>query len=404
MSIWESLPIQQGLSEFVRFLLIAALLIGYYVVARFWLRSRGDSGAVVTQYSPPRGLSPAAMRFVETGECDAKCVAATAVHLAARGLITFRGLDDYYAISRTAEAVPSDLPAEEAAAYRQMFNLDQGGSAPFRGRLRTYEELPHESFLLPAREEGNVLLLQQTIQKSFSENIRRSFISYHIGYSSFAAFLSFYFALSGLSQAENCLLQAIVVALGVGVCNYTDGIRRFVRGELSAADIQWRVLPVFFVLVWVWVFDVFASQDPPLVKMSLVVVVILNLTLSALLVGPTESGGALLGEIAGYRDFLCSVELDRMHRLKSPGWKPSAATANLAYAIALDLGDAWDDYLANAGFHTVVWRPGLYGMHKREIRTATQTAEVDWLPWVAFAAFMVVVVGATQFMMYFWGR
>src|SRR5208283_1102064 len=115
--------------------LIPALLLFYYLAARYWIRSHSEPGATVIQYTPPQNLSPGALRFCLTGSFDPKAIAATIVHLAARGLVTFQGLDEYYAVLRTTEPLPPGLPREEAAIYNKMFNLDQGGTAPFPGRL-----------------------------------------------------------------------------------------------------------------------------------------------------------------------------------------------------------------------------------------------------------------------------
>jgi hypothetical protein len=42
-----------------------------------------------------------------------------------------------------------------------------------------------------------------------------------------------------------------------------------------------------------------------------------------------------------------------MERLKTPEWVPTLSTEYLAYAIAIDLGDAWDNYRENSGYWTV---------------------------------------------------
>jgi hypothetical protein len=71
------------------------------------------------------------------------------------------------------------------------------------------------------------------------------------------------------------------------------------------------------------------------------------------------------------------------------------ATANLAYAIALDLGDAWEEFLENADFRPVIYERGPNGSFPKKhiVRTAPESAWVDhWSGWVAFAVAMLVLV------------
>jgi hypothetical protein len=155
-----------GDPNFIWYVLIPIVLVAYLFAALSWMRRTNPPGAVVIQYSPPLNLSPAAMRYVVTGEFDEREVAASIVHLSARVLIRFQGLDQYYSVSRTSANVPSDLPPEELAIYRVMFNLDSGGTDPFPGRLRTYEELPHQAYLLPPAEDQKFQVLADAVKKA----------------------------------------------------------------------------------------------------------------------------------------------------------------------------------------------------------------------------------------------
>jgi hypothetical protein len=374
------------------YFLVPALLILYYLAARYWIRTRSTPGAVVTQYTPPQNLSPGALRYCFTGSLDAKAIASTVLHLAARGLVTFQGLDENYAILRTAEPLPNDLPREEVAVYKAMFNLDQVGTAPFPGRLRTYQELPKDAFLLSVSEGTDHLQLSKAIYASLSDENKNLYFSDHRLFSFVGAFLSLGFLFFHL---DDFVLQWFFISI------FFPGVFAFVASRGAppfrpSRDPQYsgKVVLVFLLLVAAISFGAFAAPYSFAFQFALPSVVILNLALPQLLRSPTDEGRRLLDEIDGYREFLFTVEIDRMQRLKSPGWKPSQATANLAYAIALDLGDAWEEFLENADFRSVIYERGPNGTFPKKhiVRTAPESAWVDhWSGWVAAAAIFFLV-------------
>jgi hypothetical protein len=61
----------------------------------------------------------------------------------------------------------------------------------------------------------------------------------------------------------------------------------------------------------------------------------------------TEEGKNLKQQIEGFRAFLVAVEQDRLDRMNKPTQEIDYA-ANLAYAVALEVKEAWGDYLCNA--------------------------------------------------------
>ena len=65
---------------------------------------------------------------------------------------------------------------------------------------------------------------------------------------------------------------------------------------------------------------------------------------------------ATLDALEGFRQFLVSVEQDRIHRLNESASKPVAEVQYLPYAIALEVREAWGDHLAEAFFATTIQR------------------------------------------------
>jgi hypothetical protein len=375
------------------YFLVPGLLILYYLAARYWINAHADPGAIVTQYTPPQNLSPGALRYSLTGSFDPKAIAATVLHLAARGLVTFQGLDEYYTILRTSEPLPPDLPREELAVYNTMFNLDKGGTAPLPGRLRTYEELPKDAFLLPPADGPVLLQLSKAIYDALPAKDRDLYFTDHLAFSIFGSFVSLYFLLLHLN--DSAMRWAIFVPLFAGIVSLLVFRRRPDFRPSSDPRYAGNTVLLFLLVVIAITFGAIIAPDSLAFQCALPTVLILNLAMPVLLREPTYEGRRLLDEIDGYREFLFTVEIDRMQRLKSPGWKPSQATANLAYAIALDLGDAWEEFLENADFRSVIYERGPNGSFPKKhiVRTAPENAWVDhWSGWVAFAVAMLVLV------------
>ena len=70
----------------------------------------------------------------------------------------------------------------------------------------------------------------------------------------------------------------------------------------------------------------------------------------------TPKGCSTLDALEGFRQFLQSVEQDRLHRLNAAADAPEAEIRYLPYAIALEVREAWGDHLADAFFATTIQR------------------------------------------------
>jgi hypothetical protein len=83
---------------------------------------------------------------------------------------------------------------------------------------------------------------------------------------------------------------------------------------------------------------------------------LVNLIWAPFLKRITKEGREALDALEGFRQFLVSVEQDRLHRLNASSSEPTAETEYLPYAIALEVREAWGDHLAGAFFATTIQR------------------------------------------------
>jgi len=371
------------------YVIVPVLLALYYAWAIYHVRQIAPHSALVPQYSPPQDMSPGEMRYLLKGEFDERIVVADIVHLAARGLVRFEGLDEYYAVCKTATPVPPDLPGDELAVYRKMFNLENGGTAPFPGRLRTYQELPHDAFLLPPPEEANFILLAEAAKKALRDDTQQKYFTNSIQFVAPAAILSLFLSFLRAQHPVVALFAAAAITLGVLSVKVPEELLGL-RAKQNAGNLA--AIRILFLLVCLGILTPLGEGSVAFV-ISLALVIALNLFLAPLLRTRTPPGVERVQQIEGYREFLKQVELDRMARMKSPEWVPNASTEYLAYALALDLGDAWDEYLAHSGCEVLVVQKGKSGVFPQRVRLHEPDTAVD--AFLGFALAMVVVSGAT---------
>jgi hypothetical protein len=364
------------------------LLFLYYPIAIFWVRRKDSPASTVIQYSPPADMSPAEMRYVLTGEFDEKGVAAAVVHLAAQGLVRFAGLDDYYAVSRTGVGLPPDLPPDELAVYRAMFNLDQAGSAPFPGRLRTYAELPHDAFLLPPPDQENFVLLAAATKDALKSFTEPKHFTPNIPFIAPAGILSLFLIFVRVQHPGVALFAALIITAGALALKLPDELLA-VSGKTNSGNLAG--IRVLFVMLCLGVFGAL-NEGSLLFLISLAVVISVNLFFAPQLRGRTRLCRERTTQIEGYRAFLKEVELDRMERLKSADWKPNENTGYLAYALALDLGHAWDDYLAHSGYWTAAADRKKSPLPPQMVRVRAPLVTLD--AWLGFGLIMLLLSGS----------
>jgi len=74
-----------------------------------------------------------------------------------------------------------------------------------------------------------------------------------------------------------------------------------------------------------------------------VLMLLVNTFAPPFLMGYTEQGNKVMRELLGFRQFLESTEQDRLNRLAPMAEEAKSNLSLLAYAIALDIREAWGD-------------------------------------------------------------
>jgi hypothetical protein len=313
------------------------LLLGYYAAA--WRKVGRDpsAGAIIPRYVPPKGISPAGMRFILKMGFDKKALAVAVVSMAVKGFLTItEGGDKVYSL-KINHRDTSRLSPGEANAAKHLFppgrpsiilknTSHQRISAAVKA-LRTslsgeYEKgyfLRNTRFFVPGLAIS--LLVLGSILLAASQG-------------PLAAFMMVW--LSGWSVGVYVLGAAVIAAWRS-------------RQAAGAMGITLFALP-FFGGEIVGIGALASAVSLPSLILFLGIVAA-DIVFYHLLKAPTLAGRRLMDEIEGLKLYMRVAEKDRLNLLNPPDRTPEHFAALLPYAMALGVENDW-----NASFADVLAR------------------------------------------------
>ena len=311
-------------------------LLGYYFFA--WRRVGRDPrpGTVVPIFSPPDGLTPAAMRYLSRMGSDNRAFAAALVDMGVRGHVRMVEEDGgWFARDKTRLeriAGPEPLPKDEEAALRALATT---------GETIVMEQKNHAKFSAAKRGLENVLK-EQYEGKLFNKNWGWAIAGVLLLVAAVWLVAASIVAASGLdvTMVLVALGSAITVALllmwiqtatSVGKCLAT--IVAFAFGALAIAT----GAPILFQALqteW-WL---------PFAPAALAVPVVLSAFMW--IDAPTKEGRQVLDRIAGFKQYLSITERERLDRMHPPEDTPELFERYLPYAIALGVENRWAERFA----------------------------------------------------------
>jgi hypothetical protein len=317
------------------------LLLTYYVVVYCTLETDSKPQVMVPQYEPPGGFSPAVLRFVWRGVADARSVAAVFASLSSRRLIALQKISSAYEIKRLySQTTPlPGLPREENVVLDFLFSS-------------FFEKTTFD----PARQsQGCASVILGVLTRDVGTRYRQS----HAGYIAIGVLVSCiagFWLLSikhELSVILDCLIaSAFIAGLAVFGAIVAQAIQPLIRDIRQGT---WKFMRIFLALVLVLFFAMwFVVAGAKLhldyswnVINAIFAMALLNVVAQPFLRRDTEEGKKLKQQIEGFRTFLVAVEQDQLDRMNTPH-KDIEFTGHLAYAVALEVKEAWGDYLSNA--------------------------------------------------------
>lgn len=337
-------------------LLLIGILALYYVLMWLWIGRDPKPGTIVTLYEPPRGLSPAMIRYIWKQEFDERVVWAGFLSLVSQGLATLTVKDGVTFISVPKSTPPKTSgnknrkkikrerarlhpPEEEGTLLRGLAN--QSGK-PIRLSLLEYEisAVAHKMF---------VVLRRKAVDRWFQEN-RKSLVP-GIVLSAIALLVAASF---GTEETFKSLFICMPLIIVSSFYLFVVGHPLMRLVSLAREHPEWVVLKRMATLAFFCLCAVcgiaaasavmIGNQGWPVVMVMLVSLLLNGLFLQ-LIKAPTREGRKLLDEIEGFRHFLQTVEQLPLDWPDAPATSPGLYEKYLPYALALEVEQEWCDKL-----------------------------------------------------------
>jgi Predicted membrane protein (DUF2207) C-terminal domain len=345
--------------------LIPGCLFLYYVIV--WLAVGRDPkpGPLVPRYDAPDGLSPAAVRYITTSGSDRKTLVAVLLSLVAKKCIDLRPGGNNYIATRLVSSAPDALAAEEKLTFNFLFDpatrqkLKQLGLQP--SDAEPFAELDKQSTIQPY-DKGNSALVS-AIQQTLCSQYRGKYFKSNLGYIAFgvlgsAALIAKIAAAMGGSDLVWLSMEFLfagIVCSALVMVNLIPGVRDIVAGSMSTVNAAWFLLGLVVIscLLSGFGFAVLQHSNADYVEL-LASLLPIHAIWAHLVKAPTLQGRRTMDDILGFREFLLAAEQDRLDKLNHPDLTPQYLNACLAYAVALDVKEAWGDAASNRLFESVV--------------------------------------------------
>jgi hypothetical protein len=334
------------------------LLLTYYLIVWHRVGRDPEMGVIIPLYEPPRGYSPASMRFIARMGYDHQTFGAAIVNMAVKGYLKIlEERKGTFTLEKTGETV--ELAPGESALANALF---QSGSRRIRleqtnhKRLsraldahkaslkRDYEKnyfVTNRGFLVPGVLLTLALLAIGLLSVGSEDKLMAGLFM--------VVWLSFW-SMAVIKLLVNAS-QAWRDARGSGVGSYARAIAAtvfaipFLVGELVGIGILAFVISIPFAL-------------------TLLVAIGIHMMFYEWLKAPTLAGQRLLRQVEGFKKYLSVAEKDELN-FKHPVEKtPALFEAYLPYALALDVGQQWAErfsaVLAAAGQDGASYQPRWY--------------------------------------------
>ncbi len=327
------------------------LVLGYYVIAWWWVGRDPSRGIVVPLFSPPEGFSPAAARYVLRMGFDDKAFSAALLGLAVKGALRIEEQDKTFVLSAGRSGKTAQL-ADDEVVLRDALRTDSSEL--------TLSQANH-SRVSRARSALKTALQQRCGRTYFAVN--RPWLFGGIGLT-LAVILSGLLALEGEALAGAGFLTLWLRSGTVG-CVFL--VRRFLQGlqtQSRGSNVGSALFTLPFVAGEIFGLVMLVVHTSVIGGLALLGLAASSVLFAWLLKAPTFAGRRLMDEIEGFRHYLSVAEQQRMELLNPPDLTPQLFERFLPYALALDVAHSWSEQFARvlerSGQEEQTWSPAWY--------------------------------------------
>jgi len=316
------------LSANLVWLLTVVVLLGYvgfYLGAWYRYGRDPEPGVITARYHPPKGLSPAAVHYIDNSGADDRTLTAALVSLAAKGYLQITQLQKQY---RLKKLEPDDKPGLSVGEQRVRNRL-------FAGRKKELTiSKQYNSYLAAARGQLHSALKKEYHARCFVDNG-----GYLLG-AWLISLVAFFMVTLLTFSATMTAFDLLVSMIGFVVLTL-----------ITAAS--WVSAPIIMSMLILGVliggfedYMAFIMQHLSWVLFTLMVL-ILNLLFAYLMRAPTPFGRHIKDQIDGLRLYMKAAEEHRLNALNPPDRSIEHYAALLPYAVALNLEHRWAEQFAD---------------------------------------------------------
>jgi hypothetical protein len=332
---------------------LGLLLVYYYVV---WRRVGRDPepGVIFPHYEPPKGYTPAAVRFIRRMGYDHKAFAAAVVNLAVNGALSIeQSKGGTYTLKLTGHAPERRGPGEKVL----MTNLFEGS----------------ESIKLSTTNHARVSKAIDAHKRALKLNYEKNYFMTNRSWLVPGAAITFLILLVGvlLSPAPGApaglfiLIWLIPWTLGLSaVLKAVVTSIRGAEGLNKVGAIVFSLVAIPFVVGTAAGLFAFAQITSVSLAFILLAALFVNYLFYEWLKAPTLAGRRLLDQVEGFGLYLGVAEKDEIARQGAPRETTDLFERYLPYALAMDLENEWAQRFAAlfTGLHErgESYQPGWY--------------------------------------------
>jgi uncharacterized membrane protein YgcG len=311
---------------------LAVILVGvviafvYYFIA--WMRVGRDPrhGVIVVRYEPPAGMSPAAISFLRHMGYDDRVLVSAVVNLAVKKYLTIQQEASVYRLQKL-KSEDSYLSPEEINLMRNLFASSDAISV---------NALQRTTFLI-AKATLTADLNRSENQKLFQKHWSAIWPGILISLATLGVMV---LTVHGPSKFPLGFMSLWLSLWSVGVVGCIEASIKGIKTRAKGTFVLLFVAAIF-TAVEIGVLVAFVGVVGLLPVIALVVLLIVNFTFIYLMRSLTPEGRRLMDEIEGFRQFMTSVDGDRLQREGAPQKTPTLFETCLPYALALGVEQAW---------------------------------------------------------------
>lgn len=315
------------------------LVLIYYSLSWLKVGKDPDKGAIIPLFEPPKGYSPASMRFIHKMGFDDKALSSALINMAVKGFIKIRQSGSDMTIVKN-DSQKGDLSPDEKVIYDNIFK----GS---------------DSIEIKQSNNKTILEVKKAFKKKLKDTYERIYFFTNRGFFIAGALSSLAVTFISAFMSAN---KPIVLFICLWLTLWTIGVfallysvvlawKSAIKGSKSILDIIKALFITIFSLPFVsaeiFVIVILLQSTTPLFVFNLFALGIINNVFYHLLKAPTLRGRMLMDKIEGFKLFLTTTESNRFQMLYPAGKTPELFERYLPFAISLDVETQWTEQFAS---------------------------------------------------------